>query len=529
MTGSGRTAGGAPEVAVDALIELEPEVENPALRGQLSQGTLSTQVRRGVAWNAGTRVFEQVLQLAATAILARVLGPEAYGQAALVAIVAGFAAIFIDMGIPGAVIQAPRLDNRLLSTAFWMNLATGIVMALIVCAVAVPVARFYGEPELSGLIMLSSLTFVLSLNAVHVALMQRALQFKRIGKMTFVTATAGVLTTLGAALLGLGAVSLVLGPIASRLVSVIQVQNAVRWWPTAKPSRAAARSLWAFGGGLTGFNIVNYAAGSADRFVLGRFVDVTAVGYYGRAVNLMMLPVQQTAGALSRVFFPAFASMVQDPPRLRRAWLRLVHAAWLLGLPLGVGLAVSAPAAVQVLYGDQWSAVVPLLVVLSGTIPFLLVSANASPLYQAMGETALQFRLSMVAAVAAISLILVGAQWGALGVAAAVLTRAPVSLAINLPPLMRRLEVRWRDLVLPLWRIALAAALMGAAAYGVGLLLSDQPAAVTLAGQVATGGVVYLGLIWPLEQRAIRELIGSRKRRGGRARSTEEAREADPA
>ncbi|GGC05492.1 lipopolysaccharide biosynthesis protein [Cellulomonas carbonis] len=476
-------------------------------------GSMAGRVRRGVAWTAGSRLVVQVMQVGATAVLARLLSPADYGLAALVAVVTGFAAILVDLGIPAAVIQRRGIDDRYLSTAFWLNFGVGLVMAGLVCAAAVPVAAFFDEPQLVGLVMLSSLTLVLSLNAVHVAVLQRALQFGRIGRMTLLTTSVGIVVSIAAAAAGLGPVSLVLGPIAERLTSVIQVQAAVRWLPRARPSREAARDIWRFGRGITGFNVVNYWVGSADRVVIGRLVTVTALGYYNRASNLMQLPIQQTTRALVGVFYPALSAMAEDLPRLRSAWLRLVRAAWIVGVPVAVGLGLTAPALVGVIYGDQWDAVAPLLAVLSIGIPFLLITSTTAPVFQALGRTGLQFRLGLVNAVVALVALGVGVQWGVMGVAVAWVVRTVLAAAVTLVPLLRLVQVGGGTLVAALWRAATAGALMGAGVWGVVVTTDGMPVPLALTLQVAAGVLVYGAFAWLLERDTVRELLGRASRR----------------
>lgn len=505
MPGPGRDRPPAPDAAAASGL--------PAILALQVETPMAGRVRTGVAWTAGTRVLVQVLQVAATAVLARLLSPGDYGLAAIVAVVTGFAAIMVDLGIGSSVIQRRELDARFLSTAFWMNLAVALTMAGVVCALAVPTARFFDQPQLVGLVLLSSLTLVLSLHAVHVAVLQRVLAFPLLGRMTVVTSVVGMVVAVSAAAAGMGAVSLVLGPVAERLTSVVQVWSRVRWWPRARPSREAARDIWRFGRGLTGYNVLAYWVGSADRFVIGRVVSVPDLGYYNRASNLMMLPIHQTARTLSSVFYPALAAMASDRRRLQDAWLRLVRASWLVGIPVGVGLALAAPALVRTLYGSGWGPVVPILVVLSTGVPFLLLGSTFNPVYQALGRTGLQFRLGLVNAVIALGALAIGIQWGVLGVAVAVVVRSVANVVVSVVVLVRLMDLRAGRLVDSLWRSATASVPMGLAVWGTGLVAEPLPSPAVLALQALAGGVVYGALAWWLERDTVRELLGRRRGR----------------
>ncbi|HMO10323.1 MAG TPA: oligosaccharide flippase family protein, partial [Actinotalea sp.] len=216
-----------------------------------------------------------------------------------------------------------------------------------------------------------------------------------------------------------------------RATSVVQVWWAVRWVPRWRFAPDDARDVWAFGRGLTGSNVLNYWVASADRVLLGRLVSVTDLGFYNRATNLMQLPLQQTTRTLSTVFFPALATMSTDLPRLTNAWLRLVRAAWIVGLPAGVGLLLISRDAVPVLYGPGWGPVVPILMVLSAGVPFLILGMTTGPAYQALGRTGLQFRVGLVSSALAVVGLVIGVRWGVIGVAVAVAVRALVQLLLS--------------------------------------------------------------------------------------------------
>lgn len=489
-------------------------LESGTLRGvpQLAEGELSTHVRKGVAWTALSRVGVQLLQFASTIVLARLLTPTDYGVATVALVLTGLAAIFVDFGIPSAVIQTRQLTDRLLTTAFWANAGMGVAVAGLVALSAWPLAAAVDDTRVAPLVLLSSLGFLLSVNAIHVALMQRAMQFRRISRMTIFTTLAGVVASIVAAVAGLGAASLVIGPIVQQLVSVIQVWAAVRWVPRGRPDRESFRQLWAFGGGLTGFNTVQYLSTSADRLLLARFVDVAALGHYNRATNLMMLPVSQSTNVLSRVFFPALASIADDLPRLKRAWLKLLRAACVVGLPAAAGFAATAPSLVEVLYGPRWAEAAPILAVVSFTIPFLLLSANVRSLYQALGMTGLQFRLGLVTAALSVVVVVVGVQWGVMGVAVALVVRSAVSLAVFVIPLARRIAMGAADVWSAVWRAGSASALLGGAAWAAGQAMHGQWPAAVLAVQVLTGVVVYGALIWWLERGLLREFVKGRRK-----------------
>ena len=135
-------------------------------------------MRTGIAWTGTFRVIMQVLNTGSQVVLARLLLPTDYGLVALTGVFMAFAAMLTQLGLAAAVVQSRRVTERLLSTAFWLNVISGIVVTGVLVAAAPLVADFYGDERVTNLLRVSSLSFTLSCAAVHSALLQRSLQFQ---------------------------------------------------------------------------------------------------------------------------------------------------------------------------------------------------------------------------------------------------------------------------------------------------------------------------------------------------------------
>src|SRR5208337_1820369 len=103
---------------------------------------------RGVSWSAVSQVVAQGYNWAISIVLARILGPEAYGLVGMVMVFTGFAALFGGLGLGSAIVQRKELETRHLDAAFWANAVVGTMMAVIVATVAPAVAGFYKDPRL---------------------------------------------------------------------------------------------------------------------------------------------------------------------------------------------------------------------------------------------------------------------------------------------------------------------------------------------------------------------------------------------
>ena len=99
------------------------------------------------------------LILAYTMVLARLLVPREFGLVAMVTTIMGLLRIFQDAGLSTATVQRQEITHGQVSNLFWVNVAVGGVITLLVAASAPAIAWFYREPRLVGITLVLSLPF----------------------------------------------------------------------------------------------------------------------------------------------------------------------------------------------------------------------------------------------------------------------------------------------------------------------------------------------------------------------------------
>jgi O-antigen/teichoic acid export membrane protein len=479
-----------------AAVEADP---NPDLR----QRTVT-----GILWSAGTRVGAQFLNFAVTVVLVRLLSPADFGLVATIAIFTGFASIFVDFGLAAALIQRPTLTERHRSSAFWMNLAAGVAIAAVVASLAPLLARFFDEPRLVKLTLVLSLNFVIgSSGIVQSALLYRSMNFRRLGAIDIVSALIGGAAAATAALAGLGVWSLIIQGITTISVRVTLLWTASDWRPRRIIDRAAVRDLWRFSSNLGGFTAVNYWSRNADNFLIGKFVGAAGLGIYGRAYNLMLMPIDQISSVTSRVMFPALSRIQDDRPRVKRTYLRAISIIGLLSFPVLCGLFVVAKPFILTLYGAKWAGVVPVLQLLCVAGLMQPVSVTVGWIYQSQGRTDWFLRWGLAAGAVTVTAFAIGIHWGVKGVALAyaISTYALLYFTFAIPG--RLIGMRVRDVFIALRGVLLFALGMSAIVWAVGSMLpASWPPAGLLLVQVGVGAFTYCALIHVFGLAPYREL-----------------------
>ena len=409
-----------------------------------------------------------VVQTATTMVLARLLSPQDFGLQGMVVVVIGFLGLFRDAGLGMATIQRLEVTPEQTSTLFWINVAVGAMLAALCVALAPLVARFYHEPRLYWIAVVSAAPFLLNgLAAQHGALLVRAMRFVTQNKIDVLSLTVGSATSIVMALLGFRYWSLVGMAVASSIVSTAAVWLAVPWIPGPPRRRCGVLSMLHFGGLATCNSFVVFVAWNADKFLLGRFCGPSALGLYGRAFQLITLPVLQLHSALGSVAFPALSRLQDDAKRLARSFLRGYSMLVSLTVPVAIVCALFPDELVRIVLGAKWMEAAPILRFLA---PVALVFAVANPLSWLVMSTGRVGRvLSMSSAMTPLVILGVGLglSHGPKGVALAY----SLSMSLLIIPIAAwsklGTEVTWADL----WEATKPPFLSGLFAAAAGLLV----------------------------------------------------------
>jgi O-antigen/teichoic acid export membrane protein len=154
------------------------------------------------------------------------------------------------------------------------------------------------------------------------------------------------------------------------------------------------------------------------------------------------------------------------------AYRRAVRVVAFFSFPLVIGLAVTAPEAVRLVYGPQWLPVVPILI-------WLCVAGVAQPLYEtarwlfvSCDRAKEMFRWTCVVAGILAAAYGIGVRWGPLGVAVACgVTFASLVTVPTLYVAHRATGLRLRPTLEPLLPVITATAAMAVGALTAGLVL----------------------------------------------------------
>ena len=116
---------------------------------------------RGITWSAFERFSVQGLQLVIFVLMARVLSPVDYGLVGMLSVFIVVSQLLAENGLPQAIIRKLDRNSTDYSTAFYANVATALVIYVVLFTTAPLIARFYGEPRLVDLMRVLAVSVII--------------------------------------------------------------------------------------------------------------------------------------------------------------------------------------------------------------------------------------------------------------------------------------------------------------------------------------------------------------------------------
>ena len=452
----------------------------------------------GLGWSGAAQVARQVFQFFIGVILARLLSPQEFGLIGMIIVFTIFANLFSDLGMGAALIQKIDIEQRHLSSVFWVNIAAGIILTGIVVAAAPLIATFYNEPALRVLTVVIALNFSIgSLNVVQNALLRKNMDFQRLARIEIAASFLAGGLAVSMALLGLGAWSLVAQSLMFTAVSVLMMWQMSAWRPTLSLDIKAIKELLGFSSNLLGFNLFNYWVRNFDNILIGKFIGSSALGIYARAYSLMLLPVSQISGVVSRVMFPALSTIQDDTERVKQIYLRSTRTIALVTFPMMIGLLVVAKPFILSVYGDKWREVIPILQIFCLTGMGQSVGTTVGWIYTSQGRTDIMLKWGIFSGIVYIISFIIGLRWGVIGVAAAYVLSGYILLWYPSWAISGRLiNLRFSEMIKNLSGSFYCAVAMGVLVWTLGLFLPvSWPQWVYLGIQVPIGIILYIAIM----------------------------------
>jgi PST family polysaccharide transporter len=418
---------------------------------------------RGLGWAFGQQAGSQLLRMAFSILLARVLPPSDYGILGLGVLCLNFLQILSTFGLGDGLIQSGRRAGPgELAALFRLHALLALGAALLLVLAAPGIAAWYRMDALSPVLRLLALSALLSVGVVLPrATLEQAMRFDVVARRALPATLLSGLLALWAAHAGWGVYSLVLLYLAEPALMALGL---LPWIPRGRAAPLCeVLPVLNYSWKLSLAGMLGFVGKNIDAAVIGKWIGTAQLGLYQLGFRLTRLPAQNLAEVLDRVLFPAYASIQDDRRRVALAYARVLRGLSLLVLPLMTLAALSLEPLVPLLLRGAWLEAIPVMQVFCALAMVQTMGRSMNAVIQALGRSDVVLAWVFFTAPLNVVAVALSARRGILAVALAlVATRLAVQLGQQ-HVVARLLGTPWRRLLRAEFSgLPLALALLGA-------------------------------------------------------------------
>ena len=405
--------------------------------------SLRVQTFSGVRWTTVSSFGRALLQVTQLAILTRLLTPADFGLVAVVAAIVAILQIFSDAGVSNAIIHYQDITESEMSGLYWLNIGISSFLALLVALLSTWLGVWYHQPKLRGLLLIGAMTLVAGAVGQQARVVaQKHLRFSDLAKVELAGAIAGSVAAISLALLGWGALSLVVGSFITAAITSLMacVYLSVGWRPpTLVPVGEISRFI-RFGLFIMGNNLANALNSQIDVLLGGRLLGAYAIGFYSVPRDFASRLAAVINPVVTEVSLPVMAKAQGDRLILKKIYLQMLRMIASVSFPIYVALSIFAGEVVHILFGEQWQPTVPLLRLLACWALLRSISNPVGSLLIALGRPGLSLTWNAALLCVMPPTIWLGAKFGAIGLATVLTLLAAVLYVPNWYFLVRPLS-----------------------------------------------------------------------------------------
>ena len=353
-----------------------------------------------------------VFQFFTVLILARLLTPKDFGIFTIMMVFLDFFQLIVIMGIGPAIVQYRNLSEYDIKNLYAVTYYLGIIVCLLIFAASPIIGRFYQSESIKTMLQLSTLhVFFSMINTVPGALASKNKDFKFISIRTFVIQVLTGIFSIVAALLNCGIYSLVISLIFS---SIMLFAVTIKKYPVPfswKFNFSSVKIICRFSVFQILFNVCNMLYRRMDKLLLGKFVDLSTFGCYGKSLNLVQMPVDNIVHVITPVLHPVLAEHQKDEGYIYAAYIKLVRVVSSFSFLLSIFIFSSSREIILVLYGKKWVDAIPFFRTFSLLVGILVVQSLVGAIFQSKDRTDSLFKCAVLSLITSIVFYTVGIKF----------------------------------------------------------------------------------------------------------------------
>ncbi|MDB5406175.1 MAG: putative polysaccharide biosynthesis protein [Rhodospirillales bacterium] len=385
--------------------------------------SLTMRLAKSVAWTSAGNWACQIVSFLVYMLLARQLGPKAYGLVGMTNVVTALAYTVVFDGTAGYIVRAEKLEPGHVNAVFWLQVTAAAVFTAVMVFGGAALARFYDEPALAPLLLgLAVLPILYGVAGVSSSMLQRATRYRCLAAVSLGSACVAGGVGLTMAFGGYGVWSLVGMNIGQWSTQALCLSWLAGRRPGVAFRRRHLRDVAGFARHAVSVKGLIFVDQQLPRVAVGATLGAEALGILTMAWRMTEMMSWLTARSISQVSIPYLARL-QSIGGVAEALVDVLQITVAIGVPCFVGLAVVAPIMVPIFFGPHWAAAIPIIQIAAGIGVAWTVLTCLDAAVFARGEMAWRTSLTLGSTIALALALCVVVPFGLAGVVATIALR----------------------------------------------------------------------------------------------------------
>ena len=344
--------------------------------------------------------ISQIVRLFGNVALTRLLVPELFGIITIARVFVTGLSLFSDVGLEPSIIRSQRSNDPVFINTVWtIKIIRSLILAVLSCAIAFPIAAIYKQPILAAVIPAIGFIGIFDgLKSTSLTKLDRDLQQRKITVMDLTIQMASTICMVVVACFFKSVWVLLVYEVISSLIWMTWSHFINAAHPNKFTlEKPAIKEILSFGKWILVSTAMMFMATQTDRMMLGKLFPMAWLGIYNIAITLAEIPKQVISRISSKVIFPLISKYSHFSREELREKIRVPRGKMLYALAMLLSVfSCSGDFIVFILYDQRYSEgawILPMLAI--GMWPLLLVQTIDSSLlsigkskYCAMGNLA---------------------------------------------------------------------------------------------------------------------------------------------
>lgn len=345
-----------------------------------------------------SKISTQGIQLLFMLLLARYISPTDFGTIGVLTVFITISNVLIDSGMSASLIKEKDITSDDCSSLFTFNISISILLYCLIYACSPFIEGYFQIETLSRVCKLIAIPIIVNaISIVPKTLLVKALKFNAIFWVQFISQLLScVITGICVVIYEWRLDALILYYNLAAIFPSIGYVLWMKYIPQFKIKKQSIRKLFGFGIFNTLSNIVDTIYENILSIFIGKYLNVTQVGYYSQAKRLEEVPSRSITDLICGTSFPLLCTNNEDTGWYIRKITQIQHVLYSIMIPAMMLIMIYAKDIISLVLGDNWVQAGPYLVLLAFAGIWVIIENTNRTFIKSLGRADIMLWTSII-------------------------------------------------------------------------------------------------------------------------------------